>query len=79
MAINLSSEDKEIILKVGLRVKKLRNNLGISQDELALRADTTKSQVFRIEHGEINCTLATLNRFAKALEIDLKQLVDFRT
>ena len=79
MAINLTKEDEKVIQQFGLRIRELRNEIGISQDELALRADTTKSQVFRIEHGEINCTLATLNRFAKALEIDLKQLLDFRT
>ncbi|WP_136467794.1 helix-turn-helix domain-containing protein [Flagellimonas onchidii] len=77
MPINLTAEDREIIIQVGLRVKNLRNNLGISQDELALRADTTKSQVFRIEHGEINCTLATLGRFAKALGVNIKELFEY--
>nr|WP_299069352.1 helix-turn-helix transcriptional regulator [uncultured Allomuricauda sp.] len=76
MRIKLTDEDKKLIVQVGLKVKELRNGLGISQDELALRADTTKSQVYRIEHGEINCSLATLGRFAKALEVEIKQLLD---
>lgn len=76
MRIKLTEEDNELIVQVGLRVKELRDKLRISQDELALRADTTKSQVYRIEHGEINCSLATLGRFAKALEVEVKQLLD---
>lgn len=77
MRINLTKEDEKLIAQVGKRIKFLRSELGISQDELALRADTTKSQIYRIEHGEINSSIATFGRIAKALEIELKTLFDF--
>ena len=77
MRIKLTVEDQKLIDHVAGRVKQLRNALGISQDELALRADTTKSQVYRIEHGEINSSLATLGRLAKALNVRLSELFDF--
>lgn len=77
MRIKLTAEDQKLIDRVAIKVKQLRNALDISQDELALRADTTKSQVYRIEHGEINSSLATLGRLAKALGVELKELLDF--
>ena len=66
-----TTEDKEIINKVGQKIKQLRNKHAISQNELALRAEIPKNQVGRIERGQINTSLVTLNRIAKALEEEL--------
>ncbi len=78
MRIKLTAEDQKLIDLVARRLKQLREKKGISQDELALRADTTKSQIYRIEHGEINTSLATLGRLAKSLNINVKDLLDFQ-
>ncbi|MCX5719239.1 MAG: helix-turn-helix transcriptional regulator [Nitrospirae bacterium] len=49
----------------------------MSQEKLALIADTSRSQIARIERGEINPTLTTINRFAEALQIDIQYLFQF--
>lgn len=69
-----TTQDKAVINKVGLKIKQLRNTHAISQNELALRADIPKNQVGRIERGQINTSLVTLNRIAKALEEELCEL-----
>ncbi|WP_375325324.1 helix-turn-helix domain-containing protein [Flagellimonas sp. GZD32] len=74
MRIKLTADDQKLIDRVAERVKQFRNELGISQDELALRADTTKSQIYRIEHGQLNSSIATLGRLAKALGVEVKDL-----
>lgn len=69
-----TTQDKAIIIRVGLKIKQLRNKHAISQNELALRADIPKNQVGRIERGQINTSLVTLNRIAIALEEELLNL-----
>ncbi len=50
---------------------------GLSQEDLANDANIPINQVGRIERGEINPSLSTLNSLAKALELRLNQLLDF--
>ncbi|MTI20907.1 XRE family transcriptional regulator [Fulvivirga sp. RKSG066] len=50
----------------------------MSQEELAYEADIPISQVGRIERGEINVTISTLYLIAKAMNMELKDLVNFR-
>lgn len=69
-----SFEDKEILKKVGIRIKSLRKQKNLSQFDLATEAEIPKNQIGRIERFEINTSLVTLNRIAKALKIDLEEL-----
>jgi transcriptional regulator with XRE-family HTH domain len=71
--------DKKLLVLFGLHIRQLRKNQKLSLEELANEADMEISQVFRIEKGLINPTLSTLNSLAKALNLSLKELVDFTT
>lgn len=62
--------------KIGLKIKLLRNKLGISQEELGFRSDVSKTQIGLIERGESSPTIDTLAQIAKALEVSLVDLVD---
>ena len=66
----------KISKKVGLKIKLLRNKMGISQEELGFRADISKTQIGLIERGESSPTIDTLYRIANALETTLIDLVD---
>lgn len=46
----------------------------MSQHDLSIEADIPKNQVGRIERAEINTTVITLEKLAKALEVDVYQL-----
>lgn len=53
-------------LKAAMELKKLRKELKISQGELAHKMNVKREFVTRIESGEQNVTIETLNRVAEA-------------
>jgi transcriptional regulator with XRE-family HTH domain len=69
--------DQKLITKFGKHLLKLRTQGELSQEDLANDADIPINQIGRIERGEINPSLSTLNAIARALNIKLSKLVDF--
>lgn len=53
-------------LKAAMELKKLRKDLKISQNELARKMKVKREFITRIESGEQNITIETLNRVAEA-------------
>jgi len=53
-------------LKAAMELKKLRKQLKISQNELARKMKVKREYITRIESGEQNITIETLNRIAEA-------------
>ncbi|WP_414706181.1 helix-turn-helix domain-containing protein [Runella zeae] len=66
--------DKDFLKRFGENLRKLREQKGMSQEELYFRANLSKNQVGNIERGEVNTTISTANAIAQALEIDLFEL-----
>ena len=66
---------KDLAIQFGLNLRKKREELGISQDKLALLAEIDRSYGGRIERGEVNITLEKAYRLAEALECDIKELL----
>jgi transcriptional regulator with XRE-family HTH domain len=60
---------------LGERVKNRRNRLGISQEELADRADLHWTFVGQVERGRRNLSLHNLLKLAAGLGIDPGKLV----
>jgi transcriptional regulator with XRE-family HTH domain len=57
-------------------VKKLREEKGLSQEKLARLADVSNNTIVNIEAGkQNNPTIETLKRVAKALEINVDELI----
>ena len=67
--INIKND--KVIKAFGQKVKELRNSRGLSQEQLANLAEIPLSQVGRIERGEINPTLSTINVLSIALKIKI--------
>lgn len=63
-----------LLARFGSAVRKLRTNLGISQEELAGRAGLHRTYVSDIERGARNISLGSIERLAMALEISLTAL-----
>ncbi len=61
------------------RLKQLRSDKKITQEELAFRSELTLSQIARIETVKINPTVSTMFRIAKALDINITELFDFES
>jgi transcriptional regulator with XRE-family HTH domain len=56
-------------------VRKLRSGLGISQEELAERADLHRTCIAGIERGARNPTLLTIKKLAKGLGVSAADLL----
>ena len=64
--------------RFGSTVRRLREERGYSQEELAERADLHRNYIGGIERGERNVALENIIRLAKALSVSPKELfVDF--
>ena len=73
----INVRDKKFIKSFGEHIKKLRIKKNMSQESLAFDADIPINQIGRIERGEINTTISTVNAIAKALEIHPRELLNF--
>jgi transcriptional regulator with XRE-family HTH domain len=70
------SEDPDVLLrKLGLRVLRRRQELGLTQQQLADRLNMASTNIGRIEHGEQNLTVRTLAKLADALELTMAELL----
>ena len=65
---------KKILIAFGENVRKIRKEKGISQEELSFRADLHRTYIGMIERAEKNLTLTNIEKIAKALDVDIKQL-----
>jgi len=65
----------EINKKVGLNIRKYRTKKGWSQEQLAFEADLHRAYIGQIERGEKNIGLINLEKIAKALNIELDNLL----
>ncbi|MNE72470.1 anaerobic benzoate catabolism transcriptional regulator [compost metagenome] len=68
--------NSQILIKFGEQVRDLRKRKGISQEELAYKSELHRTYIGMIERAEKNITLLNIEKIAKALEIDIKQLFD---
>ncbi|WP_424768066.1 helix-turn-helix domain-containing protein [Paenibacillus sp. sgz302251] len=66
----------EIAGLIGENIRSLRKKRGLSQEQLALRADINASYMGQVERGEKNPTIDVLSKIAFALQIPIEQLVN---
>jgi transcriptional regulator with XRE-family HTH domain len=71
----LEKNEIHFIKSVGKKLREKRLSKNLSQAMLSYDANIPKSQIGRIERGEINTTIVTLLKICNALEIDLKELI----
>ncbi len=66
----------QLQIKIGNRIKSLRESKGISQQDLAAICNFEKANLSRIEAGRTNPTISTLYKISQALEISVAELID---
>jgi len=62
--------------EVGFNIRRIREERGLSQEELATLAGLHRAYVGQIERGEKNIGLKNLEKIAKALDVNIRVLVD---
>jgi len=66
----------DINKEVGFNIRRIREGRGLSQEELAALAGIHRVYVGQIERGEKNIGLKNLEKIAKALNVNIKVLLD---
>lgn len=66
----------ELLFKLGQSVRYLRMKKGISQEELAFRADLNLNSISTLERGLNNVKIKTLYSIAKALEVGVEDILN---
>jgi transcriptional regulator with XRE-family HTH domain len=67
----------EPIIQFGNQLRFIRLSKGLSMEKLAALSSFEYSQISRIELGQINTSLDTVFKLAKALKIPPKELFNF--
>jgi transcriptional regulator with XRE-family HTH domain len=66
-----------MLVRFGRKVRMEREKRNISQEKLGELAGIHRTYVGMIERGEKNITLLNIEKVASALDLTLKQMVDF--
>lgn len=69
---------KMLLTSLGLRIKSIRENVGMSQIQLSEKTGIVREQISRIENGMINPTVETLHKLSIALQISLSDIFSFQ-
>lgn len=69
--------DIKLRKKFGNRIREIRKQLGLSQEDLGFKADLHRTYIGSIERGEQNVSLDNIGRLSKVLKVDLKDLFNF--
>lgn len=70
-------KDNEVNILFGIRVRQLREQKGISQEQLGYDTGLHRTYVGQIERAEKNITLRNIAKIAKELDVNISELMDF--
>jgi len=62
-----------IKLRIGKRIKELREKAEMSQKDLAYEADLDRSYIASIENGQRNVSIINIEKIATALKVTIKE------
>lgn len=70
--------NQELIVAFGKRIRSLREERGISQEELSFITGFHRTYIGMVERGERNISLGNIGVFAKAFKINISKLLDLK-
>ncbi len=69
------NDPDKILPRVGASIRRVRKEVGLSQEALADASSIDRSHLGRIERGERNLTVLNLKKIAKALKCSAAELL----
>jgi transcriptional regulator with XRE-family HTH domain len=75
----MTTHDQQYLRGVGRRIKLLRIDRDLSQEQLAQAAGVSRNFIGHVEHGANRVDVVRLARLATALNVDVAVLVTTRT
>jgi transcriptional regulator with XRE-family HTH domain len=70
------ARDRDILVRFGRRVRDLRKQAGLSQEQFAERCHLDRTYIGGIERGERNLSLRNIAVLARALGVSLSELME---
>jgi transcriptional regulator with XRE-family HTH domain len=67
--------ENKLIREIGKRIRRLREDKGWSQEQLAIEADVDNSHLSKLERGEGNPTVKLVYRIAAALDVEVSDVL----
>lgn len=71
------ADNNQKLIRFGRRVRQLRIEQGLSQEELAHRCGFYRTYIGMVERAERSITLCNVFKIADGLKIDMKELFDY--
>ncbi|MCB0514720.1 MAG: helix-turn-helix transcriptional regulator [Chitinophagales bacterium] len=65
---------KKILIQFGNKVREIRKERGLSQEELSFKSNLHRTYIGMIERAEKNITLINIEKIANALELNISEL-----
>lgn len=69
--------DQILLTEFGLRIRQLRTERKLSQEELAFRTGFHRTYIGMVERGERNISLSNIGVFANTFEMSVSELMSF--
>lgn len=65
---------KKVLIRFGKKVREIRKEKELSQEELSFKANLHRTYIGMIERAEKNITLVNIEKLAKALDVNIIEL-----
>jgi transcriptional regulator with XRE-family HTH domain len=69
--------DRELLNQFGQRIRHLRTDRGLSQEQLAELTGFHRTYIGMVERGERNISLSNIGVFARTFEMSVSELMKF--
>ena len=79
METSYTIDDKDLLQKIGERIRKLRLEASFSQEKLSYECNLDRTYIGSVERGERNIAAINLNKLAKALNVSISKLLEIET
>jgi transcriptional regulator with XRE-family HTH domain len=76
MSVDYIKEEKNFLEQIGNRIRELRIKADLSQEKLAFACNLDRTYIGSVERGERNISALNLRKIAKALKINLSDLLN---
>ena len=73
----MKEQEKILLEKIGKVIFSIREEMGLSQEDVAARCDVDRGKISKIENGSANYYITTLIELSKGLNVDINRFFDF--
>ncbi|MBL0053119.1 MAG: helix-turn-helix transcriptional regulator [Bacteroidetes bacterium] len=70
----MNNSRNKVLKRIGSKIKDLRIKQNITQSQLGFEAEIPREIIGKIERAQINTTIFTLCKIAKALDVSVSEL-----